>query len=205
MPAKKGACNFAHACNGGANFVVERGIARSLLLRKASDPHLSLVHRRRERARGSKQLRLCRKRFCMNQQVTNVRTEPGHRLLELNRETRIADWPAGAVSRPAMDHVDTHSPPPPGATHATLCPPPRRRPHLSLLTFRGHMAVHGLFDFLLEACGHPMGRGGGGGGIAGGGAASGRGAGGRIGAGGDVPLLLSRQPFLNASLKALKV
>ena len=66
------------------------------------------------------------------------------------------------------------------------------------------MAVHGLFDFLLEACGHSMG-GGGGGGVAGGGAGSGRGAGGRIGAGGDVPLLLSRQPFLNASLKALKV
>lgn len=67
------------------------------------------------------------------------------------------------------------------------------------------MAVHGLFDFLLEACGHPMGGGGGGGGVAGGGAGSGRGGVGRIGAGGDVPLLLSREPFLNASLKALKV
>ncbi|CAN0081149.1 unnamed protein product, partial [Scytosiphon promiscuus] len=33
----------------------------------------------------------------------------------------------------------------------------RSRPHLSLLTFRGHMAVHGLFDFLLETCGHPTG------------------------------------------------
>lgn len=109
-----------------------------------------------------------------------------------------------------MKGVDHSSParlptlPLPGVTHDTV--PPRSRPQLSLLTFRGHMAVHGLFDFLLEACGHSMSGGSGGGvGVAGGSALSGRGPGSRIGAGGDVPLLLSREPFLNASLKALKV
>ncbi|CAN0296770.1 unnamed protein product, partial [Ectocarpus fasciculatus] len=86
----------------------------------------------------------------------------------------------------------------PGAVYANE--EDRNRPQLSLLTFRGHMAVHGLFDFLLEACGHSMG-------VAGGGglAASGGRGGARMGSGGDVPLLLSREPFLNASLKALKV
>ena len=83
---------------------------------------------------------------------------------------------------------------PPSPTH-------RSRPQLSLLTFRGQMAVHGLFDFLLEACGSSMGGGVGGGGFAQG-STRGGGGGGR---GGDVPLLLSREPFLNASLKALKV
>ena len=63
------------------------------------------------------------------------------------------------------------------------------------------MAVHGLFDFLLEACGSSLG--GGGGGFAQGNTRGG--GGGRGGRGGDVPLLLSREPFLNASLKALKV
>lgn len=71
------------------------------------------------------------------------------------------------------------------------------------------MAVHGLFDFLLEACGSSSGVGGASGGT-GGGAGLARGGsrgggGGGIGRGGDVPLLLCREPFLNASLKALKV
>lgn len=76
----------------------------------------------------------------------------------------------------------------------------RSRPHLSLITFRGHMAVHGLFDFLLEACGTAIG-----GGSASGGRSSRGGGRGGVARGLDVPLLLSRQPFLNASLKALKV
>lgn len=71
------------------------------------------------------------------------------------------------------------------------------------------MAVHGLFDFLLETCGSPaqMGSGIGAGGSSG---ISGRlsrrgGVGGEAGRAADVPLLLSREPFLNASLKSLKV
>ena len=79
--------------------------------------------------------------------------------------------------------------------------PARDRPHISLLTFRGHMAVHGLFDFLLEACGSSAAGGAGSGVVTRG---SGRGDGGGTRSG-DVPLLLSREPFLNASLKALKV
>lgn len=71
------------------------------------------------------------------------------------------------------------------------------------------MAVHGLFDFLLEACGSPTGVGGVSGGTGGAGLARGSsrggGGGGGLGRGGDVPLLLCREPFLNASLKALKV
>lgn len=82
------------------------------------------------------------------------------------------------------------------------------RPHLSLLVFKGHMAVHGLFDFLLETCGSPavMGGSGGNSGVPGR-SSSRRGSrgGGGGGRAGDVPLLLSREPFLNASLRSLKV
>lgn len=70
------------------------------------------------------------------------------------------------------------------------------------------MAVHGLFDFLFESCSSCMVMGGstsGGNGGTGVSYRRGGGASAEGGRGGDVPLLLSREPFLNASLKALKV
>ncbi|CAM9639588.1 unnamed protein product, partial [Discosporangium mesarthrocarpum] len=71
----------------------------------------------------------------------------------------------------------------------------RSRPHVSLLLMRGQMAVHGLFDFLLQAWGASSA------------APRALGATAAMASSGavDVPLLLARTPFLNASLKSLKV
>jgi hypothetical protein len=63
----------------------------------------------------------------------------------------------------------------------------RSRPQLTLLLLQGQMAVHGLFDIMLEAAGP-----GSGGGSTVGGRAQ------------DVPLLLSRRPFMHGTLRQVQ-